>query len=162
MSVDMTVTLTVNGERHTLHVPAHEMLVETLRERLGLTGTKIGCEVGICGSCTVLVDDRLAAACLTPTARIEGGRVTTVEGLASGETLHALQQRFVERGAIQCGFCTPGMLMTTYALLRRHPDASAQEVREFIHGNYCRCTGYVKIVDACLAARDDLRKAVAS
>jgi carbon-monoxide dehydrogenase small subunit len=152
----MTVTLTINGEHQTVQVPAHEMLVQTLRERLGLTGTKVGCDVGICGSCTVLVDDRLTAACLTPTARIDGCRITTVEGLADGETLHPLQRRFVERGAVQCGFCTPGMLTTASDLFRRHPNASGDEIREYIHGNYCRCTGYVKIVDACLAAREEL------
>jgi carbon-monoxide dehydrogenase small subunit len=154
----MTVTVTVNGERHSVQVPAHEMLVETLRGRLALTGTKIGCDVGICGSCTVLVDDRLASACLTLTARVDGRSITTVEGLASGDDLHPLQRRFVERGAIQCGFCSPGMLMTAYDLLRRRPDASENDVREFIHGNYCRCTGYVKIVDACLEARADFAK----
>ena len=152
------MTLTINGERHRVQVPAHEMLATTLRERLGLTGTKTGCDLGICGSCTVLVDDRLAAACLSLTARLDGCSVTTVEGLANGDDLHPLQRRFVERGAVQCGFCTPGMLVTASDLLRRRPDASEGEIREFLHGNYCRCTGYVKIVEACLEARDELAK----
>jgi len=156
-TVDTTVTLIVNGETRRLPVEPHEALAETLRLRLGLTGTKVGCDVGVCGACTVLVDDRLAAACLTLTARLDGSRVVTVEGLAGAGELHPLQRRFVEAGAVQCGFCTPGMLLTAEELLRRRPDASEGEVREAIRGNYCRCTGYVKIVDACLAARADRR-----
>jgi len=153
-----TVALIVNGDAQQVRVPAHETLAETLRTRLGLTGTKVGCDVGVCGACTVLVDERLAAACLTLTARLNGSRVETVEGLARPGDVHSLQRRFVEAGAVQCGFCTPGMLLTANDVLRRRPDASEAEIREAIRGNYCRCTGYVKIVAACLAARADQRR----
>lgn len=152
-----TVALTINGETHTVRIPAHEMLVQTLRERMALTGTKIGCDIGICGACTVLVNGRLMSSCLVPTARLGGSEILTVEGLSQGEDLHPLQRQFAECGAVQCGFCTPGMLMTTYYLLEHKPDASEAELREFIHGNYCRCTGYVKIVQAVLRAQADLK-----
>lgn len=156
------VTLTVNAEQHRVWVDSDEVLAQTLRRRLGLTGTKVGCDIGVCGSCTVLVDGRPASACLALTARLDGAEVRTVEGLATAGALHPLQRHFVEAGAVQCGFCTAGMLMSMVFLLEHSPDADEQELREFIHGNYCRCTGYVKLVEAFGRARAELRAAAAA
>lgn len=142
------IDVTVNGEAYRVEVPDHWTLLDLLRDRLELTGTKDGCGEGVCGACSVLVDGRLVRACLTLARRVDGRRVTTAEGLDAGGALGALQQAFVEHGAIQCGFCTPGMLMAATALLEAHPGASEAEVREFLAGNLCRCTGYVRIVAA--------------
>ncbi len=148
------VSLQVNGERHELYVPVHKTLLEVLREELGLTGTKHGCELGECGACTVLVDGEPILSCLTLPVEVQGRDITTVEGLASQGVPHPLQVAFAELNAAQCGYCTPGMLMSAKALLDRTPDPSPDEVREALAGNLCRCTGYVKIVEAVrLAAR---------
>ena len=157
----MHVTLTVNGQAHELEVGSGETLSQTLRRRLELTGTKIGCDTGICGACTVLVGGRLASSCLLLTARLDGARVQTVEGLSQAGSLHPLQRHFVEAGAVQCGFCTSGMLMTLAALLQSPGEHSEDDVREFIHGNYCRCTGYAKIVEAFRRAQAEVRAAAA-
>ncbi len=142
------ISLEVNGVAHELQVGSTETLAELLRQRLSLTGTKIGCDGGTCGACAVLVDGVLRNSCLTLAALVDGAKITTIEGLADGEKLHPLQQSFVENGAIQCGFCTPGMVLSAVALLAESPAASESEIREAISGNICRCTGYVKIIKA--------------
>jgi len=142
------VALTVNDEVHEALVPVHKTLLEVLREDLGLTGTKHGCELGECGTCTVLVDGQPVLSCLALPLETEGRRITTIEGLADGARLHPLQQAFAELGAAQCGYCTPGILLTAAALLNERPSPTRQEVKEALAGNLCRCTGYTKILDA--------------
>ena len=142
------VRLTVNGDRQEVGVPTHFTLLETLRYALGLTGSKQGCDKGDCGACTVILDGEPTLSCITPVWEAEGRTVTTVEGLASREAPHPLQDAFDLNGAAQCGFCTPGMLLSAAELMAAQPDAGRAEIREFIGGNYCRCTGYEAIVDA--------------
>jgi carbon-monoxide dehydrogenase small subunit len=142
------ITLTVNGKLEYVEVPDHLTLLQLLRERLALTGTKNGCEAGECGACTVLVDGRPVNACLMLAVEAEGREITTIEGLAIEGRLTALQQAFVDYNAVQCGFCTPGMLMSAHALLERSPYPAEDEIREALLGNLCRCTGYVRIVQA--------------
>jgi carbon-monoxide dehydrogenase small subunit len=151
------LVLYVNGEEHRLMVEPDESLLYVLRERLGLTGTKSGCEVGECGACTVLVEGVPTASCITPALRCEGCRVETVEGLAPGEELHPLQEAFIQAGAVQCGFCTPGMLMSAKALLDKNPSPTHEEIGEALSGNLCRCTGYVKIAEAVSLAAEKIR-----
>ncbi|GAA0539575.1 (2Fe-2S)-binding protein [Saccharopolyspora thermophila] len=151
----MRLTFTVNGRPHEADdVWEGESLLYVLRERLGLPGSKNACEQGECGSCTVYLDDVPVCACLVAAGQAEGRDVRTVEGLAAGEQLDPVQEAFVEAGAVQCGFCTPGLLVQTHDLLRRRPNPSDAEIRESLAGNLCRCTGYQKILDAArLAAR---------
>lgn len=145
------LTLKVNGEEYDLHVFPNRTLLEVLREDLELTGTKEGCGEGVCGSCTVLCDGFPIRSCLTLAAEVQGAEITTVEGLRlENGQLDLLQQAFIDRGAVQCGFCTPGMLMSAKAFLNRNPDPGEEDVRRGISGNICRCTGYAKIVDAIL------------
>jgi carbon-monoxide dehydrogenase small subunit len=142
------IGLTVNGEVHDLLVFPHRTLLEVLREDLGLTGTKHGCELGECGTCTVLIDGEPILSCLCLPVELEGRSVVTVEGLARGATLHPLQQAFVDLGAAQCGYCTPGVLLTAHALLAAVPAPDRDEIRAALAGNLCRCTGYTKILEA--------------
>jgi len=142
------IALTVNDEAREALAPVHKTLLEVLREDLGLTGTKHGCELGECGTCTVLVDGEPVLSCLMLPVEVEGRRITTVEGMAQGGRLHPLQQAFAELGAAQCGYCTPGILLTATALLAERPSPTRQEVKEALAGNLCRCTGYTKILDA--------------
>jgi aerobic-type carbon monoxide dehydrogenase small subunit (CoxS/CutS family) len=142
------VALDVNGERRELFLPVHKTLLEVLREDMQLTGTKHGCELGECGTCTVLVDGRPELSCLVLPIQVEGRAITTIEGLASGATLHPLQQAFAELGAAQCGYCTPGILLSAKSLLETNATPSRDEIREALAGNLCRCTGYVKILEA--------------
>lgn len=142
------IRLTVNGTMHELAVEPRRTLLETLREDLGLTGTKKGCGIGDCGACTVLVDGIATFSCLTLAVQVDNCSIETVEGLAKNGKLNSLQQAFVDGGAIQCGFCTPGMLMMATELLQRNPHPSEKEIRRAISGNLCRCTGYQKIVEA--------------
>ena len=140
--------LRVNGEDHDVAAATHKTLLEVLREEMGLTGTKHGCELGECGTCTVLVDGQPVLSCLALPIELEGREVTTVEGMAAGGRLHPLQQAFAELGAAQCGYCTPGILLTARALLAENPKPTRQEIRTALAGNLCRCTGYTKILDA--------------
>ena len=142
------LTLKVNGESRDMMVAVHKTLLEVLREDLGLTGTKHGCELGECGTCTVLVDGKPVLSCLALPVEIQGRDIRTVEGMANGSRLHPLQQAFAELGAAQCGYCTPGILLTAEALLEDNPTPSRDEVRVALAGNLCRCTGYTKILDA--------------
>jgi aerobic carbon-monoxide dehydrogenase small subunit len=148
------IGLTVNGVRHDLVVEPRRLLVDCLRDDLGLTGTHIGCEHGVCGTCTVLVDGQSVRSCLMLAVQADGATVSTVEGLATDGTLHPLQQAFREAQGLQCGFCTPGMLLLSWELLRDHPSPSEAEIREAISANLCRCTGYQGIVDAVQLAAE--------
>jgi aerobic-type carbon monoxide dehydrogenase small subunit (CoxS/CutS family) len=151
------ITLLVNGERHDLLAPVHHTLLEVLREELDLTGTKHGCELGECGACAVLVDGEPVLSCLTLPIEVQGREITTVEGLAIGGRPHALQLAFAELGAAQCGYCTPGFLVTARALLDGNPSPSRAEIAEALSGNLCRCTGYVKIFEAVELAAERIR-----
>jgi carbon-monoxide dehydrogenase small subunit len=144
----MRVSLTVNGEQVEADVWEGESLLYALRERLGFPGSKNACEQGECGSCSVFLDGQLVCACLVLAAQADGHEVVTVEGLADGDELHPVQEAFAEAGAVQCGFCTPGLVVTTVDLLRRVPQPSDDQIREALSGNLCRCTGYAKIFDA--------------
>jgi len=148
------ITVRINGETLTKNVEDRMNLVDFIRYEVGLTGSHVGCEQGVCGACTVRVDGRIARGCLTLAVQADGCDVWTIEGLsATGEISH-LQEAFVERNALQCGFCTPGMLLTVAELMDHNPGASREEIREYISGNFCRCTGYQAIVDAVEIARD--------
>lgn len=153
----MRVAFQLNGESVELELKPNRTLLEVIRQDLALTGTKDGCGIGECGVCTVLLDGWPVRSCLTLAVDVRGRQVATIEGLAQGSELHPLQESFIKHGAIQCGFCIPGMLMVAKALLDEKPKPTEQEVRAAIAGNFCRCTGYVKIVEAILAATDDLR-----
>jgi len=146
--VKTQLALTVNGEIRDVIVPVHKTLLEVLREDLNLTGTKHGCELGECGTCTILVDGEPVLSCLALPVECQGRQIKTVEGMADGGRLHPLQQAFAELGAAQCGYCTPGILLTAEALLAENPTPTRDEVRVALAGNLCRCTGYTKILDA--------------
>ena len=146
------LTLRVNGRAHTIAAPDSALLIEVLREQLMLSGTKQGCDGGECGACTVLVDGEPRLACVTLAASVQDRAIETIEGLAQGGRMNALQQAFHENLGTQCGFCTPGMVMASEALLRREPQPSTEQVREALAGNLCRCTGYVKIIESVQAA----------
>ncbi|CAG9169016.1 (2Fe-2S)-binding protein [Cupriavidus respiraculi] len=153
----LTIEVTVNGEPQQVEVPARRMLSDLLRDDLHLTGTKRGCETGICGACSVLVDGEVVKSCLMLAVQVDGKSVTTVEGLARDGELHPLQQCFMEHGGLQCGYCTPGFLMTSCALLAHNPNPTEEEVRAGLNGNLCRCTGYMGIVESVLCAAEKLR-----
>jgi len=140
--------LQINGELHELYTSVHKTLLEVLRENLGLTGTKHGCELGECGTCAVLIEGQPVLSCLTLPVEVQGREITTIEGLAQGSQLHPLQAAFADLGAAQCGFCIPGMLLTAKAMLDHTPHPTRQEIRERLAGNLCRCTGYAKILEA--------------
>lgn len=149
------VKLTVNGKLYELSVPPWETLVEVIRDDLGLTGTKEGCGLGECGACTVIMDGRAVNSCLVLAAEADGKQITTIEGLVDGDKLHPIQQAFVDHGGLQCGFCTPGMIMSAKALLDENPTPSEEEIRKAIAGNLCRCTGYTKIIESIKAAKNN-------
>jgi carbon-monoxide dehydrogenase small subunit len=153
------VSTTINGEPMEFLCEPHNSMLDVLRGPLGLTGSKEGCGSGDCGACTITLDGRLVCACLMLAAEAEGHEITTIEGMATGEALHPLQQKFLEMAALQCGICTPGVLMAAKALLERNPDPTETEVRYWLAGNLCRCTGYDKIVRAVLETAADMREA---
>jgi len=151
------IALDVNGERRELLLPVHKTLLEVLREDMQLTGTKHGCELGECGTCTVLVDGKPELSCLLLPIQLEGRAITTVEGMAGGSQLHPLQQAFAELGAAQCGYCTPGILLASKSLLESNGKPTRDEIREALAGNLCRCTGYTKILEAVELAAGRMR-----
>ena len=153
------VTTTVNGDTTEFLCEPNETLLDVLRDRLTLTGAKEGCGTGDCGACSVTVDGRLVCSCLMLGAEAEGREVTTIEGMADGETLHPLQRKFLEHAALQCGICTPGILVAAKALLEKSPDPTETEVRYWLAGNLCRCTGYDKIIRAVMDAAQEMRGA---
>ncbi|MDE1882056.1 MAG: (2Fe-2S)-binding protein [Euryarchaeota archaeon] len=152
MPKKVPVKLRVNGEEHELHLPPQRILLDALREDLNLTGTKRGCDLGTCGCCTVIVEGVPKLSCLMLAMLAEGQEITTIEGIAPPGGLHPVQKAFVDLGATQCGFCTPGFILTSIAFLRDHPHATREEIASAISGNLCRCTGYVKILDAIESA----------
>jgi carbon-monoxide dehydrogenase small subunit len=153
------VTTTVNGEEVEFLCESQETLLDVLRDELGLTGSKEGCSSGDCGACSVTLDGRLVCSCLVLGVEAEGHEITTIEGMAEGETLHPLQQKFLEHAALQCGFCTPGILVAAKSLLERNADPTETEVRYWLAGNLCRCTGYDKVVRAVMDAAAEMRGA---
>lgn len=148
------VVCEVNGKPVDLLVSPDRTVVDVLRNELGLTGTKQGCDDGNCGACTILVDGKAAKSCSMLIGQARNKKITTIEGVSDGDVLHPMQQAFIDHFAIQCGFCTPGMIMTAIAILNENPNATEEDIREGLHGNLCRCTGYVKIVEAIEDARD--------
>ena len=148
----MKVSLTVNGKKYEAEAEPRRLLSDFIREDLGLKGTHVGCEHGVCGACTILLDGRAARSCLLFAVQADGAEITTVEGLAEGGKLHPLQEAFIEHHGLQCGFCTPGILMSAVDFLAEYPNPTEEQIREGISGSLCRCTGYAGIVDAILAA----------
>ncbi len=146
--MDQHVSFKVNGTSHELDVPARRLLVDCLRYDLGLSGTKEGCSVGVCGACTVLIDGAMAASCIMLAVAADGAEITTIEGLAQEGRLHPIQQSFIDYGGFQCGICTPGQIMAAKALLDVNPNPTEDEIREWMMGNLCRCTGYYKILES--------------
>jgi carbon-monoxide dehydrogenase small subunit len=153
------ITLTVNGKEHELSVPPDRLLVHVIRDDLGYTGTNIGCETSLCGACTVHVDGKALKSCTQLAVQADGSEIQTVEGLADGAELHPLQEGFKEEHGLQCGYCTPGMLMTSLELLEENPSPSREEIRHALEGNLCRCTGYQNIVDAVEVTADRMSAA---
>lgn len=152
------ITLSVNGREYEIAVEPNRTLTQALREDLGLLGTKEGCGVGDCGACTVIMDGAPVNSCLVLAVQAGGSRITTIEGVAEGDRLHPIQQAFVDFGAIQCGFCTPGMVLTAKDLLEKNPDPTEHQIREGLSGNLCRCTGYQKIVEAVQEVSKAMKK----
>jgi carbon-monoxide dehydrogenase small subunit len=147
-----TIRLRVNGQEQTLEVPPQRLLLDCLRYDLGLTGSKEGCSIGVCGACTVMMDDKSVSSCLILAVAADGKEITTIEGLAPDDRLHPVQQAFIDYGGFQCGICTPGMIMAAKALLDVNPDPSEDEIKDWMMGNLCRCTGYYKILESIQAA----------
>jgi carbon-monoxide dehydrogenase small subunit len=148
-----TIALRVNGQEHTLEVPTQRLLIDCLRYDLGLTGTKEGCSVGVCGACTVLMDGQMISSCLVLAVRANGADLVTIEGLAEEARLHPIQQAFIDHGGFQCGICTPGMIMAAKALLDANPQPTEDDIKDWMLGNLCRCTGYYKIIESIQAAQ---------
>jgi len=153
----MEIEITVNGRKRRFDVEPNKLLLNLVRDEFYLTGTKYGCGIGECGACTVLLDGEAVLSCLVLAVDADGKCVETIEGVADGDKLDPIQEAYIEEGAIQCGFCTPGFIMTTKALLKENPDPSEAEIREYLKGNYCRCTGYVNIIKAVQSAAKKLR-----
>lgn len=151
------IEVVVNGKAHRADVPARRMLSDFLRDDLFLTGTKRGCETGVCGACSVLMDGEVVKSCLSLAVQADGHEITTVEGLAAGNELHPIQEAFMQHGGLQCGYCTPGFMIMAIALLNENPNPSEEDVRRGLNGNLCRCTGYVGIVKSIMAAAEKMR-----
>ena len=158
MSEKAAITLTINGKDYAIAVEPRRTLADAIREDCGQTGTHIGCEHGVCGACTVIVDDAPVRSCLMFAVQAEGKKIRTVEGLAKGETLHPMQQAFMDNHGLQCGFCTPGFLMLAVGVLEREPDISDEDLIDVLSSNLCRCTGYQNIIKSVRAAAAELRK----
>lgn len=152
------IECTINGEPHSVEVPASRLFSDFLRDDVHLTGTKRGCETGICGACSVLVDGEVVKSCLMLAVQVAGRDITTIEGLAQGDELHPLQNSFMECGGLQCGYCTPGMIMASCDLLKNNPEPSIEEVQRGLSGNLCRCTGYTQIVEAIMHAAEEINR----
>jgi carbon-monoxide dehydrogenase small subunit len=155
----LSIRLTVNGQQRELQVEPHETLIELLRDRLGLTGTKKSCDMQVCGACTVLLDGRPVSSCTLLAFEARNTSLLTIEGLAHGATLHPIQEAFIEHSGLQCGFCTPGMILTAKALLDENPAPSEEEIKHYMRGNICRCTGYKRILEAVMASAQRLNSA---
>ena len=151
------VTVTVNGKEYSAEVPARRTLVDFIRYDLGLTGTKEACSVGVCGICTVELDGVIVSSCILLAVQVNGSNITTIEGVADGDKLHPLQEAFMNYGGFQCGICTPGQIMASRALLQQNPDPTEDEIKDWMMGNLCRCTGYYKIIDSILKAGEVIR-----
>jgi carbon-monoxide dehydrogenase small subunit len=162
MTEKRDITLTINGRDHAIRVETRKTLVDAIRDDCGQTGTHIGCEHGVCGACTVILDDVAVRACLMFAIQAQGKRIRTVEGLADGDKLHPLQSAFIKHHGLQCGFCTPGFLMLAVNVLERQPDIGDEELLDVLSSNLCRCTGYQNIIKAVRAAADDMRQAGAA
>jgi carbon-monoxide dehydrogenase small subunit len=148
------LTLTVNGDEYEVEIEPNRLLLHVLRDEIGITGTKEGCSIGVCGACSVLIDDRLVSSCLTLAVGCQGKKITTIEGLVRDGQLHPLQQAFIEYGGFQCGICTPGQIIAAKALLDENPHPSEEEIKEWMSGNLCRCTGYYKILQSIKAVAE--------
>lgn len=151
-------TFTVNGRTIRVEIEPHKTLLDVLRDDLDLTGTKCGCETGECGACTVLLDGKAVLSCLTLAVTADGKNIVTIEGLSEGEALHPLQSAFIEHGAIQCGYCTPGMILSANSLLNDNPNPTPEEIKKALSGNLCRCTGYQKVIEAVEDAAKRIRR----
>ena len=154
----MKIAINVNGKQRRFDVEPHTLLLNLIRDEMSLTGTKYGCGIGECGACTVLLDGEAVLACMMLAVDADGHRVDTVEGLSDGDKLHPIQQAYLDEGAVQCGFCTPGFIMSTKALLDKNPNPNEAEIREYLNGNICRCTGYVNIVKAVQSAAAKMKE----
>ena len=152
------ITLMVNGSKRMVVTDPARPLLDVLREELHLTGTKYGCGEGQCGACTVLIDGRRALSCVTPVGQVDGKKITTIEGFADGDSLHPIQQAFLDEGAIQCGYCTPGMILSAAALLKNNPKPTDEQIKEGMNGNICRCNGYTKIINAVRRAASQMKE----
>jgi carbon-monoxide dehydrogenase small subunit len=150
------VNVTVNGKPYSAEVPTYRTLVDFLRYDLGLTGTKETCSVGVCGACTVVLDGAMISSCITLAVRVDGADIETIEGVANGEELHPIQQAFIDNGGFQCGACTPGQIMASKALLEENPHPTEDEIKAWMMGNLCRCTGYYQIIDSIKAAAEKM------
>ncbi len=154
--MNQKVRLKINGIDHELDIPARRLLVDCIRYDVGLTGTKEGCSVGVCGSCAVLVDGEMFASCITLAVAVDGSEITTIEGIAENGNLHPVQQAFIDHGGFQCGICTPGQVIAAKSLLDENPDPTEDEIKEWMMGNLCRCTGYYSILNSVAAAAKDM------
>ena len=154
--MDVKITLTVNGTERTVVTDSQRSLLDVLREDLNVTGPKYGCGEGQCGACSVLIDGKRILSCITPAVNADGKKITTIEGLAEGDALHPVQQAFLDEGAMQCGYCTPGMILTAVALLQENPKPTDEQIVEWMNGNICRCNGYTKILKAVRRAADKI------
>ena len=155
--MDRLIKLEINGETYVFNVKPNTLLLDLIREEIGLTGTKRGCDTGECGACTVILEGEAVNSCLVLAVEADGKKITTIEGLAKEANLHPLQEAFIKEGAIQCGFCTPGMILSAKALLDKNPNPTELEIKKAIAGNLCRCTGYTKIIKAILSASKKMR-----
>ncbi len=151
------IKLKVNGISYDVRVQSKRSLLSVLRDELGYTGVKEGCGAGECGACTIIMDGKAINSCMVLAVEADGSEILTIEGLSDGDNLHPIQKHFIEKGAIQCGFCTPGMILTTYEFLKKNPDPTEDEIKVAISGNLCRCTGYVQIIEAITAAAKDMK-----